>query len=149
MKLVQLATAFLLAVAGFGSAQAQSNEDFLTIQLKDGPVVIQLMPDVAPKHVAQIKDLASKEDVGHVSAVLRLMWGLGCLEADRDDIEEKTSRHDGARCASERLGDLRDGCTGLERGDQTGVLLIAPGLAAARGAVFGVRDQADRAISKA
>ena len=55
--------AFLLAVAGFGSAQAQSNEDFLTIQLKDGPVVIQLMPDVAPKHVAQIKDLAAKGDI--------------------------------------------------------------------------------------
>lgn len=67
MKLVQLATAFLLAVAGFGSAQAQSNEDFLTIQLKDGPVVIQLMPDVAPKHVAQIKDLAAKGEYDNVA----------------------------------------------------------------------------------
>ena len=67
MKLVQLATAFLLAVAGYGSAQAQSNEDFLTIQLKDGPVVIQLMPDVAPKHVAQIKDLAAKGEYDNVA----------------------------------------------------------------------------------
>ncbi|MFN3506194.1 MAG: peptidylprolyl isomerase [Allorhizobium sp.] len=67
MKLIQLATAFLLAVAGFGSAQAQSNDDFLTIQLKDGPVVIQLMPEVAPKHVAQIKDLASKGEYDNVA----------------------------------------------------------------------------------
>jgi peptidyl-prolyl cis-trans isomerase A (cyclophilin A) len=67
MKLVQLVTAFLLAVATFGTAQAQSNEDFLTIQLKDGPVVIQLMPDVAPKHVAQIKDLASKGEYDNVA----------------------------------------------------------------------------------
>jgi peptidyl-prolyl cis-trans isomerase A (cyclophilin A) len=67
MKLVQLATALVLAIAGFGTAQAQSNEDFLTIQLKDGPVVIQLMPDVAPKHVAQIKDLASKGEYDNVA----------------------------------------------------------------------------------
>jgi len=67
MKLVQLATAFLLAIAGFGTAHAQSNEDFLTIQLKDGPVVIQLMPDVAPKHVAQIKELASKGEYDNVA----------------------------------------------------------------------------------
>ncbi|MDQ0423061.1 peptidyl-prolyl cis-trans isomerase A (cyclophilin A) [Peteryoungia aggregata LMG 23059] len=67
MKLVQFATAFLLALASFGSAQAQSNEDFLTIQLKDGPVVIQLMPEVAPKHVAQIKELASKGEYDNVA----------------------------------------------------------------------------------
>lgn len=67
MKLVQLATAFMLAIAGFGAAQAQSNEDFLTIQLKDGPVVIQLAPDVAPKHVAQIKELASKGEYDNVA----------------------------------------------------------------------------------
>ena len=32
----------------------------LTIQLKDGPVVIELANDVAPKHVERIKELASK-----------------------------------------------------------------------------------------
>jgi len=67
MKLVHLATAFFLAVAGIGTAQAQSNDDFLTIQLKDGPVVIQLMPDVAPKHVAQIKELAKKGEYDNVA----------------------------------------------------------------------------------
>jgi cyclophilin family peptidyl-prolyl cis-trans isomerase len=67
MKLIHIATAFLLAVAGLGTAQAQSNDDYLTIQLKDGPVVIQLMPDVAPKHVAQIKKLASTGEYDNVA----------------------------------------------------------------------------------
>ncbi|TPP11129.1 peptidylprolyl isomerase [Rhizobium glycinendophyticum] len=67
MKLVHIATALFFAVVGFGSAQAQSNDDYLTIQLKDGPVVIQLMPDVAPKHVAQIKKLASSGEYDNVA----------------------------------------------------------------------------------
>jgi cyclophilin family peptidyl-prolyl cis-trans isomerase len=67
MKLVHIATAFFLALVGFGSAQAQSNDDYLTIQLKDGPVVIQLMPDVAPKHVAQIKKLAAAGEYDNVA----------------------------------------------------------------------------------
>lgn len=37
-----------------------SAAELLTVQLKDGPVVIELMPDVAPKHVAQIEALAKK-----------------------------------------------------------------------------------------
>ena len=42
------------------AAQAFANPNELTIQLKDGPVVIQLMPEIAPKHVARIKELAAK-----------------------------------------------------------------------------------------
>ena len=42
------------------SGQAFADPNQLTIQLKDGPVVIQLMPDVAPQHVARIKELANK-----------------------------------------------------------------------------------------
>lgn len=67
MKLIHIATAFFLAVVGFGTAQAQSNDDYLTIQLKDGPVVIQLLPDVAPKHVAQIKKLAAAGEYDNVA----------------------------------------------------------------------------------
>lgn len=67
MKLAHIATAFVLAIAAFGPAKAQSTEEFLTIQLKDGPVVVQLMPDVAPKHVAQIKDLAAKGEYDNVA----------------------------------------------------------------------------------
>ena len=61
MKLFHLALAGFLSLAAFaGSAFSAAADDFLTIQLKDGPVVIQLMPDVAPKHVAQIEALAKK-----------------------------------------------------------------------------------------
>ncbi|QLF70464.1 peptidylprolyl isomerase [Peteryoungia desertarenae] len=67
MKLLHIATALFFAVAGLGPAAAQSDENFLTIQLKDGPVVIELLPDVAPKHVAQIKELASKGEYDNVA----------------------------------------------------------------------------------
>lgn len=67
MKLFQFVTAVFFAVAGVSAASAQTNEEFLTIQLKDGPVVIQLMSDVAPKHVAQIKDLAAKGEYDNVA----------------------------------------------------------------------------------
>ena len=59
MKLLRLAIAGAFALASM-VIPAVATEDFLTIQLKDGPVVIQLMPEVAPKHVAQVKTLAEK-----------------------------------------------------------------------------------------
>jgi peptidylprolyl isomerase len=37
---------------------AQDPEDFLIMTLDGGPVVIKLRPDVAPNHVARIKELA-------------------------------------------------------------------------------------------
>lgn len=58
MKIFKLAFAGLLVAGSLtGAARAA---DMLTIQLKDGPVVIELANDVAPKHVARIKELASK-----------------------------------------------------------------------------------------
>ncbi|NLS15970.1 peptidylprolyl isomerase [Rhizobium sp. P40RR-XXII] len=61
MKLFHIALAGALSLAAFaGSAISAAAADLLTIQLKDGPVVIQLMPEVAPKHVAQIEALAKK-----------------------------------------------------------------------------------------
>ena len=52
--------AFLfLAVLGLsGNAFALDKENTLYIDLKDGRVVIEMRPDLAPKHVAQIKKLA-------------------------------------------------------------------------------------------
>jgi peptidyl-prolyl cis-trans isomerase A (cyclophilin A) len=50
----------MFALAALAMPAAAASDDYLTIQLKDGPVVIQLMPEVAPKHVAQIKALAAK-----------------------------------------------------------------------------------------
>src|SRR5512143_2659294 len=41
-----------------GTAGAQNREDLLYLQLKDGRVVIQLRPDLAPRHVERIRELA-------------------------------------------------------------------------------------------
>ncbi|RWX78215.1 peptidylprolyl isomerase [Neorhizobium lilium] len=60
MRLFRLAFAGMLALAALTLPAAAANDDYLTIQLKDGPVVIQLSPDIAPKHVAQVKALAAK-----------------------------------------------------------------------------------------
>jgi peptidyl-prolyl cis-trans isomerase A (cyclophilin A) len=60
MKLFRLAIAGAFAVASMIMPAAAAPDDFLTVQLKDGPVVIQLMPETAPKHVAQVKALAAK-----------------------------------------------------------------------------------------
>ncbi|SFB44233.1 peptidyl-prolyl cis-trans isomerase A (cyclophilin A) [Rhizobium sp. NFR07] len=64
MKLLHLGFAGLVALAStMTSAYA---DDLLTIQLKDGPVVIKLAPEVAPKHVAQIEALAQKGEYDNV-----------------------------------------------------------------------------------
>ncbi|SIQ08860.1 Peptidyl-prolyl cis-trans isomerase (rotamase)-cyclophilin family [Rhizobium sp. RU20A] len=60
------AVAFVAVACLAGSAYAQAKE-YLTIQLKDGPVVIELLPDVAPKHVEQIKALAAAGEYDNVA----------------------------------------------------------------------------------
>ncbi|MCW2272882.1 peptidylprolyl isomerase [Rhodoblastus acidophilus] len=56
-----IALGFAGALAGAGAARAADDpENLLYLQLKDGRVVIRLRPDLAPKHVAQIKALARK-----------------------------------------------------------------------------------------
>ena len=68
MKLFYLAFAGVLYLASFaGDAFAQSADDFITVQLKDGPVVIELLPKTAPKHVAQIKALVAKGEYDNVA----------------------------------------------------------------------------------
>jgi peptidyl-prolyl cis-trans isomerase A (cyclophilin A) len=64
MKLLHLAFAGLAAFASMASIAHA--DDLLTIQLKDGPVVIKLAPEVAPKHVAQIEALAAKGEYDSV-----------------------------------------------------------------------------------
>ena len=59
MNIFKTLAAGLLIVLGL-AGQAAADPNQLTIQLKDGKVVIQLMPDVAPQHVARIKELAKK-----------------------------------------------------------------------------------------
>ncbi|MCZ7449519.1 peptidylprolyl isomerase [Agrobacterium rhizogenes] len=60
MKLVRFAFAGALFAGALAASTIASAAELLTIQLKDGPVVIELAPDVAPKHVAQIEALAKK-----------------------------------------------------------------------------------------
>ena len=40
---------------------AQENRDLINLELKDGTVVIETRPDLAPKHVEQIKKLINKK----------------------------------------------------------------------------------------
>nr|WP_321457084.1 peptidylprolyl isomerase [uncultured Cohaesibacter sp.] len=58
--LASLALVVALALAAPLSAQAQDKENTIYLDTKYGRVVIELMPDVAPKHVERIKTLARK-----------------------------------------------------------------------------------------
>ncbi|MFA5122750.1 peptidylprolyl isomerase, partial [Zavarzinia sp.] len=50
--------AILLAMFAMTTAAVAADpENTLLLQLKDGTVVIELRPDLAPKHVARIKEL--------------------------------------------------------------------------------------------
>ena len=60
MKLARFAFAGVMFAGALAASTIASAAELLTIQLKDGPVVIELAPDVAPKHVAQIEALAKK-----------------------------------------------------------------------------------------
>src|SRR5262250_1665178 len=51
---------FAVTLALATNAAAPDPENTLYLDLKDGRVVIQLRPDLAPKHVARIKELTRK-----------------------------------------------------------------------------------------
>jgi peptidylprolyl isomerase len=56
--LALFAAFFMVSAAAFAAeAPAADPENTLYLDLKDGRVVIQLRPDLAPKHVARIKEL--------------------------------------------------------------------------------------------
>jgi len=48
----------LLISAGANAADVKDPENALLLKLKDGDVIIEMYPDVAPNHVARIKELA-------------------------------------------------------------------------------------------
>jgi cyclophilin family peptidyl-prolyl cis-trans isomerase len=58
--LSMIAALGLMAASAFAQAPATDLENTLYLDLKDGRVVIQLRPDLAPKHVARIKELVRK-----------------------------------------------------------------------------------------
>ncbi len=51
----------VLAIAAQNSAFAADEDNTIYMQLKGGKVVIQLRPDIAPKHVARVKKLAKEK----------------------------------------------------------------------------------------
>ncbi|MCR4267293.1 peptidylprolyl isomerase [Nitratireductor sp. ZSWI3] len=63
MQLHKLASSLVVAgvlMIGLGAAGAAEPEDTMIIKLKSGEVTIGLRPDLAPKHVAQIKALVEE-----------------------------------------------------------------------------------------
>lgn len=57
MKSLLLALAFVLSLAVSPAQAALDPENTLYLDLKDGRVVIEMRPDLAPKHVARYKEL--------------------------------------------------------------------------------------------
>ena len=57
-RITHLLGSIILAMTITGAASGQDLENTLYMDLEDGRVVIELRPDLAPKHVARIKELA-------------------------------------------------------------------------------------------
>ena len=57
-KIMTLLAGLLVLAASPSLSQAAELENMLYLELKDGRVVIELLPDAAPNHVARIKELA-------------------------------------------------------------------------------------------
>jgi peptidylprolyl isomerase len=56
--LASLVLAFVAAIAPASAQQSNDPANTLVIEVKGGPVVIRLRPDLAPKHVERVKQLA-------------------------------------------------------------------------------------------
>ena len=67
MNILRTAFAGALFLATTTSAFVAQAADFITIQLKDGPVVIELNSKVAPKHAERIKALAAAGEYDNVA----------------------------------------------------------------------------------
>ena len=60
-KLIILILTLVISIFIIGkSIMAEENRDIIHMTLKDGKVVIETRPDLAPKHVAQIKQLINE-----------------------------------------------------------------------------------------
>ena len=91
MKFLSIAVGaamFAFGLVGVANAQA-APENTLTISLKDGDVVIELLPDVAPNHVERIKKLAADGAYDNV-AFHRVIEGFMAQTGDVQfgDMEE-------------------------------------------------------------
>lgn len=89
-KLASLAAAFMMSLAiGGGSANAAAPDDTLVLTLKNGDVTIALRPDLAPKHVEQIKALVREGAYDNV-AFHRVIEGFMAQTGDVEygDLED-------------------------------------------------------------
>ncbi|MFD2739861.1 peptidylprolyl isomerase [Sulfitobacter aestuarii] len=71
-------------------AEIKDPENTILMELKDGTVVIQLLPDVAPKHVARMKELARAGKYDNV-AFHRVIDGF---MAQTGDVEHGNMEND-------------------------------------------------------
>lgn len=105
MRLAILTPVLAVILMFAGAASAMDKENTLYIDLKDGRVVIEMRPDLAPKHVAQIKKLARE---GKYDGVVfhRVIDGFMIQGGgfDKDMKEKKT----GAPIALENRSGLRN-----------------------------------------
>lgn len=69
MQFLRFASSFVIAAGIFMSAPALAAdpENTMIIELKDGEVVVALRPDLAPKHVEQIKSLVRSGDYDNIA----------------------------------------------------------------------------------
>lgn len=59
-SIVALAFGFAFALGAGAVAEPANLKDVIDLDTKDGRIVIQLLPDIAPKHVAQIETLTKR-----------------------------------------------------------------------------------------
>jgi peptidylprolyl isomerase len=76
-----LLAAILTSILAIASARAASPENTLYLDLKDGRVVIELRPDLAPKHVQRVKMLV-KEGFYNGLAFHRVITGFMAQTGD-------------------------------------------------------------------
>jgi len=91
MRLLRLASSFIVAAGVLAGSAALAAEpgNTLILTLKDGDVVIALRPDVAPKHVEQIKALVRGGEYDNV-AFHRVIDGFMAQTGDVEfgDLED-------------------------------------------------------------
>ena len=108
MNLLRLASSFIVAagVLASSAALAAEPEDTLILKLKDGEVSIALRPDLAPKHVEQIKALTRAGEYDNV-AFHRVIEGFMAQTGDVQfgDLEDGYSSQR-AGTGGSSLGDL-------------------------------------------